>query len=334
MNTTACTSESARRAVTAAVVMLLGAAGAALASPALNIQAPPVVNGVGPPFDPTGSMGQWFQRTTTAGTVVQESRAYEFYDNIAGDGGGAPNHLAIRGGLLAIIPGAPGFAAGYTMRASITNNTPAVQGGFQSGRNMHQEFLPAPQPFYVGPMQDVKLTLHWADDGIMGNFNAGGANLPSPNSAPAPAAFGESNTYAINYDQLGWYSFPVGSAASPPGAFQVPTYDFGNIAVGQTVTRDISFGFYQQIPINLISTLLVGQDLLIARSNDLKIGAYFQPDPVLNSIVDNGSAYPFGGLPGAMGFDLGNASVFFSIPTPGAAALMGLGALAAARRRR
>lgn len=310
---------------------LLTLATAAVASPALNIQAPPVANGNGPPFDPTGTQGQWFSRLTTAGTTVYENRTHEFYDNIAGDGGGPNNALAIRGALLAIIPGAPGFAAGYTIRASITNNTPAIQGQWQAGRNMHQEFLPVPNNPYVGPMYDVKLTTHWADDGIQGNFNAGGPNLPSINPF---GPTGESNSYAINYDQLGWYSFPQGSAANPPGAFQVPTYDFGNILVGQTVTRDISFGFYNPVPINAISTLLFGQDLLIARTNDLKIGAYFQADPVLNGITDPGTAYPFGGLPGTVGAEYGNSSVFFNIPTPGAAALLGLGGLAAARRRR
>ncbi len=308
---------------------LLALAGSALGAPALDIRVPPVIgNGAGPGFDPNSSQGQWFLRPNG----VAEVRTHEFYDNIPGQGGGGVGSLAIQGHLLQLIPGAPGFISGYVIRASITNNTPMVGGGWQPGRNLHQEFLPAPSSLYVGKMFDVKLTSHWADDGVQGNFNPNFPNVPSINPANP---HGESNTYAVNHDQLGWYCFNPNNAANPPGSFQVPTWDFGDIDVGQTVTRDLTFGFYNQLPASQFSTTLFNiQDFLIGRSNDLKIGAYYQNDPILNGIFDTGAPYPFGGLPGTVTAEYANVSVFFNVPTPGALALLGLGGLLTARRRR
>lgn len=324
---------SARRHAVTSTFALALLAGLAHASPALDIRVGPVISNVpaGPTFDPNSSQGQWFLPITGANPEV---RTHELYDNISGQGGGPNNHLAIRGRVLNFIPGPSGTIGGYTIRASITNNTPNVNGQWAPGRNMHNENLFAGTP-YVGTMYAVKLTTHWADDGIQGNFTPGGPNLPSQ-SSPLPT--GEANAYAVNYDELGWYSHPFGNPATgaPPGAFQVPTFDFGDIQVGQTVTRDLQFNFYVPVAASAINTnILSAPDIFIARSNDLKIGAYFQADPVLNSITDPGSAYPFGGLPGSVGAEYGNVSVFFNtVPTPGAGVLALMGGVAAARRRR
>ncbi len=319
-----------RHAVLSASALAL-LSGSALASPALDIRVGPVISAfpAGPTFDPSSSQGQWFLPNSGANPEV---RTHELYDNIAGDGGGPNNHLAIRGRVLNFLPGPAGTIGGYVIRASITNNTPSIQGQWAPGRNMHNENLFTGQP-YVGTMYNVKLTTHWADDGILGNFQPGGPNLPSPGS---PVPTGEANAYAVNYDQLGWYSHPFGSPnGAPPGSFQVPTFDFGDIQIGQTVNRDLQFNFYTPVPAGAINTQIVSvPDIFIARSRDLKIGAYFQADPVLNFITDPGTAYPFGGLPGSAGAEYGNVSVFFNVPTPGAGVLVGLGGVLALRRRR
>jgi hypothetical protein len=308
---------------------LLALSGSALGAPALDIRVPPVFGtGAGPGFDPNSTQGQWFLNNNG----VAEVRTHEFYDNTPGNGGGGVGSLAIQGHLLQLLPGAPGMISGYVIRASITNNTPQLAGGWQPGRNLHQEFLPAPSTPYVGKMFDVKLTTHWADDGIQNNFNPAFPNVPSINPGNS---VGESNTFGVNYDQLGWYCYNPNNAANPPGSFQVPTWDFGDIDVGQTVTRDLTFGFYNQVPALLFSTTLFNiQDFLIGRSNDLKIGAYLQNDPILNTIFDTGAPYPFGGLPGTVTAEYSNVSVFFNVPSPGALALLGLGGLLTARRRR
>ncbi|MBY0455941.1 MAG: hypothetical protein K2V38_01240, partial [Gemmataceae bacterium] len=169
-----------RRAVLSAFALTL-IAGTASASPALDIRVGPVNSTLpaGPTFDPNATQGQWFLPVSGANPEV---RTHEFYDNIAGSGGGPNNNLAIRGRVLNFLPGPAGTIGGYTIRASITNNTPQVQGPWAPGRNLHKEDLFQTQIPYVGTMYDVKLTTHFADDGILGNFLPGGPNLTSPGS--------------------------------------------------------------------------------------------------------------------------------------------------------
>ena len=197
--------------------------------------------------------------------------------------------------------------------ASITNDLGTEVGVPRLGTNRHEEQnVPAP---YVGPMANTVLTIHWADDGIAGNFVPGG-----PNIGP------ESNTFAVNHDELVWYSYPTF------GAFQVPAWDFGFIGLGQIVVRTLDFGIYAPVPVSSINPPSTNADLLIARTNDLKIGQYFQSDPIMMGIIDPGTPYPIGGfLPSTN--DFANSSVFF-IPTPGALALLLVGGAAAARRQR
>jgi hypothetical protein len=321
------------------VVLVTLLAGAAVASPGLDIRVGPVVaNNAGPSFDPQSVQGQWFRRVNpTGGPGATEVRTHEFYDNVTGFGGGAPDHLAIRGifGGLTFVPGNPGLVSGYSIIASVTNNTPAVSGEWRPGSNLHGERLNTQQN-YVGRMLGVKLTTHWADDGVQGNWNSGGPNLPSPNPIPnSTNPSGESNTYAVGYDQLGWYSHSTATPNNPQGQFSVPTWDFGDIDVGQTKFRDLVFSFYAPVPLTSINTQILGStDFLIGRTNDLKIGAAFQADPILNSIIDTGAAYPFGGLPGTPSAEYANVSVFFNVPSPAAASLLALSGLVAVGRRR
>jgi len=288
------------------------------AAPAWDIRVPPVLgNGAGPVIDPNATQGQWFLSPSLPGTVpTQSSRPYEFYDNTPGNGGGFAGHLAVQGNFAGFQTGidATGqtVVTGYAVVATITNDLGTGQGTARLGTNSHGENLRTPQG-YVGDMVSTMLTIHWADDGIFGNFNPGG-----PNVGP------ESNTFAINNDSLGWYSF------TSTGGYQVPAWDFGTIALGASVTKTLAFGLYAPVPIGSINPIIA--DMLIARSNDLKIGQYFQSDPLLAGILDTGAAYPIGGFIPTSN-DFANSSVFF-IPTPGAAALLMFGAGVATRRRR
>ncbi|MDX2147025.1 MAG: hypothetical protein SFZ23_05835 [Planctomycetota bacterium] len=330
-STTGSSAVLVRAGLAAPCAVLAFAASTALASPSLRITTPPVVQLAGPSgpaIDPTSSQGQWFLNNNG----LEEVRPNEFHDNIAGNGGGPNNSRAILGQLVsfATIPGTT-LLTGYQIRASITNNTPNSSGAWERMRNRHQESVQQDQR-YIGDMFDVKLTTHFADDGILGNFTPGLADIPS--SIPAPGGSGDANVYAVNHDQLAWYSFAPNPAGG--GSYQVPTWDFGTILVGQTVSRLLDFHTHAPIALsaadlaNLNQLVASGTDLFINRTRDLKIGQYVQDDPVLLNITDTGIAYPNGGLQNPYG----NVSVFHNIPAPGALVLGGVGSLLAARRRR
>ncbi len=331
------------RGTSTAVAVLVLAAGA-LASPGLDVRsqgAGPITAGnapAGPSNDSTTQQGQWFLNNN--GLAVASS--HEFHDNIDGSGGGPPNHLAIQGTFVNYVMAGPNII-GYRMNVSITNNTNLVNGPWASQPNLHGENRVVPTTPYVGTMYDVRFSSHWSDDGVIGNFNAGGPNLASNNPG---TTFGESNSFAIGYDALAWYShtqaggIPGTTNQWPQGQFQVPTWDFGTIAVGQTVTRTLTFGLYNAVSNAAVppASFFQGQDFLIARSDDIRIASYFQDDPVLNGIFDRLQPYPPGSF-NPNNSQYGNSSVFFSVPTPGAGGLLALGAVVAAggwggRRRR
>jgi hypothetical protein len=315
----------------------LAIAGTAMASPGVDVRsigAGPITPGnapAGPAIDPTTQNGQWF--LTNNG--LEDYRTHEFHDNISQFGGGPNEHLAIRGGFAGYTFSG-NQVTGYQMVVSITNNTPLTSGAFASQPNMHGENRLTPWPTYSGDMYNVRFSAHWADDGNPLNFNQGGANIPSGLPGPTSTSPGTSNTFAVGYDALAWYSFTTGMAGMVGGSYQVPSWDFGNIPVGQTATQTLSFSFYSPLNIAAVPppSSFAGQDLLIARSDDIRIGSYFQDDPVMNGIADRLAAYPNGGINPATSH-FGNSSVFFSaVPTPGSAAVMVLGGLLCARRRR
>ncbi|MBL0927313.1 MAG: hypothetical protein IBJ11_06635 [Phycisphaerales bacterium] len=326
------------RTTTSSALLLIALAGAASASPAIDIRSNPtgpVTPGnapAGPNIDPTTQQGQWFLENN--GT--ESARSHQFYDNIDGAGGGPPNHLAIQGSFAGYTT-FNGQITGYTLNVSITNNTPISNGPYQSQPNTHGENRLTPWPRYVGTMYDVRFCAHWADDGIPLNFQAGSANIPSNNPGPASTSPGTSNTYAMGYDALAWYSYnqPLPGTIIG-GSYQVPAWDFGNIAVGQTVTRALTFAFYTPLNIAAVPppTFFQGQDLLISRSTEVKIGTYFQDDPAIGGIFDRLQPYPPGSF-NPQTSQYGNSSVFFNpVPAPGAAAAVAVAGLFAARRRR
>ncbi len=298
----------------------------------------------GPPSDPNANNGQWFRSIGTSGLAVDDFRTHEFHDNIATAGGGNlangnSGSLAIRGSFGNWIPGGPGIV-GYTMDVSITNNSNIWAGTpFAMQSTQHGERRITPWAPYSGVMEDVRFVSHWASTFGPGQFQAGGPHIPSTITAGGAANPGTSNTYAVNTDATAWYCWSVNdpnNSGQPQGDYQVAAWDFGNINVGQTVTRTLTFMFYNGINAAMIPPTPSG-DLLIARSNDIRVASFFQDDPVMWGINDPGSAYPNAASPSNLqlaDLNYGNSSVFFNVPTPGAAGLLALGALASTRRRR
>jgi len=325
--------------VTLTPAALLALAGIALASPGLDVRSVPtgpILPGnapAGPPIDSTSQNGQWFLMNNG----LEDFRTHEFHDNIDGHGGGPINHLAIDGRILSYNFDTSGNVMGYNMNVRITNNTNVVNGTWAGGPNMHGEDRLVPWQNDVGTMRNVRFSAHWADDGNPFNFTPSSANVPSINQPQnTPVSPGTANTFAKNYDALAWYSYTSGQAGTVGGSYQVPTWDFGDIAVGATASRIITFSFYDALNASAVPSLnnLLGHDLLIARSNDIKIASYFQDDPVLNLVFDSLTPYPPGGI-NPVGSNYGNSSVFYDqIPSPGTLALAGLGGVLAWRRRR
>ncbi len=344
---------NARTTITAILTpaLILALSGIAHASPAFDVRSitggGPILPGsapAGPPTDPTTASGQWFLENNG----LESNRTHEFHDNISTfngqNYGGGPvsgfgsDHLAVQGTFLGYTPGANGNVGGYQLQIRITNNTPATLGQAASMPNSHGEDRLVPWPTYVGDMYDVRFSAQWADDGNPFNYLLGGPNGASDNPPSSfPVSPGTSNTYAVGYDALAWYSFTNGTTANPPGSYQVPTWDFGNIPIGATATRLLTFSFYEDVNPALLPppSFFGGHDLCTARSDDIKIGTYFQSDPVVAGFTDRYFPYP-GGSFNPLTSAFSNSSVFFSpVPAPGAVTLLAAGgALAATRRRR
>ena len=215
--------------VVIAAALLLSAA--VTAAPSLQITKPPVVSGANPytgPFhDSTAASGQWFEDVASQGVTV---RPYEFHDNIPEAGGGTASTNAIYGKVTAVSFQGPNVA-GFTIKATITNDTVSSGSTWADGGNSHGETLHTTQK-YVGTLFDTKLTTSFAISGLN--------NLPSAWVEP----YNDLQPYIIaqSHDELAWYCWSPLSGPAPTGGFFVPTYDFGNIPVNQSFTRFLNFG--------------------------------------------------------------------------------------------
>ena len=325
---------SARKSFTFGILVLVFAAftfaSQSFASPARLITFPPIIKtgnpNTGPTFDPTATQGQWFMNFNTTGSQF-ESRPWEFYDN--NDVQGALGSQRIRGGVQNItFGGAGGNITGFQIVATITNDLPQPDLG-QPGRNSHGENLLPPTPTFQGTMFNVKMTTEFAfPSRVVVPVNV--LNQIAANQAPYTLPdYGNGQGVVIqaqNEDQEGWYCF------TPPnglGGFYVPTFDFGNIAPGASVSRTLSFvipgaGLSPGNPLfpQLINWAATNADVLMNRTTDLKIG-----DWVDILAQDTGLPYP------VPSFRSGDVSVFFTVPEPTTLAILAPIGLLALRRR-
>jgi hypothetical protein len=312
--------------LTCALVLLGLVAQTAMAAPSLPITSPPVVNNgwTGPIQDPAAVQGQWFKNLSGQ----EESRPNEFYDNVLGNGGGTASFGAIKGLVTSVTTDQQtGNILSFKITASITNDTPALPPFNFGGTNSHGEQLLTNQQ-YVGTLFAAKLTTEFAISGLN--------NLPA--AWVGPYRQGEAGLYpppayivAENYDELGWYCWTPGNTVNlvPYGSYFVPTYDFGDIAVGQTVSRELPFGTTGVgIPVGdnrfyrIMESYNFGYDIFLNRTTDLKIGDWLDT-------LDLDTGQPFWSqneyvLRG------GNVSVFHDVPEPGTFVLLAVAALLSA----
>jgi hypothetical protein len=292
-----------------------------LAAPSLPVTKPPLLpvpSYTGPTIDPHAIKGQWFIDLTT---TEESYRTHEFYDNVEGYGGSAfKSFLAIEGYVHNLSFDPNNNIVGFDVLASITNDTPEVIGVWDELDNLHGETTTTRLP-YQCTMFDTKLTVEFADDGIQGNLPVGGVYLP------------EKNIFAKDYDQMGWYCWTPDNPDPnkvPWGGYIVPTYDFGDIAHFETVTRNLSFGLYTPVGVGsglhtfLTDAELNDWDVFMNRTTSLKISQYID-----NFLHDDGTPYP---APPRNS----DVSVFHNIiplPSAGLAGTALLGTLLTRRRR-
>jgi hypothetical protein len=309
-------------ATVVAIALLLSAA--AMAAPSLPITKPPVVSGpnpyTGPTNDPTAVQGQWFRDAITEESTY---RPYEFYDNRVLYGGGSSSTDAIYGKVTDIALNGS-LITSFVVQATIRNDTATAKGTWFDGANSHWETLRAPET-YAGPLLDTKLTTSFAISST--------ANVPSQWTPP----YTEIQPYIIaeDYDELAWYCWSPGEG-DPEGGYYVPTFDFGDIPLGASVTKYLHFtvGELGLDPVDPRYAAVYESywadegagDIFSNRTTSLKIS-----DWVDTLALDDGTPYP--GSPMASS----DVSVFHAVPEPSSllamfSGLAGLGVLI--RRRR
>ena len=300
---------------------------AAMASPDLDIRhvsvggiVDPYPPNTGPPIDPGAIWGQWFKRGT-----VEENRCHEFYDNKEGYGGSLQQSTNAIFGRAKNLVYNQGNIVAFNIDATITNDTPWPDGPWKWGTNSHGEYHEGePPPLglcdhtpYIGTLYDTKLTGDFAISDLL--------NVPAAWTGP----YRNKQPYIIagNEDQLAWYCW------TEVGGYYVPTWDFGNILIGQSVTKTLSFTvgggglaagdarFY-----SVFESDAFGYDLFANRTTSLKISNWLD-----NLVRDDGTAYPVNPL---LSSDVG---VFHMVPEPGSLVTLGAGLITMAglwRKRR
>lgn len=256
------------------------------AAPSVSVEKPPVVSGpnpnTGPFIDPTSFRGQWF--ITNAG--AQSFRNNELYDNVSGQGGGALGSKAIHGIVTNIVYAAgPGSnIIGFTIRATIFNDTNTSVGAFQPGTNTHRESRSV-QIRYVGPLYRPVMVTEFALNSAAqfpAGVVAGTPYVPSPGP----------RILAVNHDMRAWYCFN-NTPAPVVGNYYVPAWQFPDIAVGASATLPLIFrvidgGLTPADPryAPVVNSLATGTDILSNRSVSLKLRSWLE-----GLWLDNGVAY-------------------------------------------
>jgi hypothetical protein len=302
------------------ILLLCCSASLVFAAPSLQITKPPVSpnpSWTGPIQDPHAIAGQWFLDQTG----IEQWRSHEFHDNVAPQGGGGlASFHAIWGRAFDVITDVQGNITSFDILATITNDVPAFEPWLDGG-NSHHEIRPffdvADQ--YLGPLLDTKLTVEFAFSFIAGP--------PPINDWPmGPYRDHEPpHIVATNEDQLAWYCWcPTNDIQelTPPGAYYVPTWDFGNIPPGAAASRVLMFVCIPPIPPGdprffvIIESLETGADILLNRTTSLKVSTWLD-----DLSLDMGLPYPE--MDPLRGSD---CSVFHNIPEP---SLVGFGLLCA-----
>ena len=314
-----------KRAINATLVLLATAA-VSWGAVALDITKPPVTqgSGAGPNQDPNAIQGQWF---AGGGIGAPYALPYEFHDNVTGSGGGLASSKAIEGYVtnLVWLAGPGTGVVGFTVHATVTNDTPTGAGPWANGVNSHGEIQNDTTP-YVGNMWSTRLVAEFALTDL-GN---------QPNQWISPYTQMLPEIIATNETDQAWYCFNQTLLPGNPGNYYVPAWDFGSISMGQSVSRDLTFavngvlapGDSRYAPLvasyNEYINQGIGLDILMNRTTSLKISNW-----VDGINVDTGVPYPW-----LSGTELNsNASVFF-IPEASTVSLLGLLGLLGLRRRR
>jgi len=275
----------------------------------------------GPAEDSYAVQGQWFKDLSTGLTDV---RTHQFHDGAQADGagGGSLGAAAIRGvaANLAFNP-VSGNLMSFSVLATIANDTPAGSIGFMGSNScMELRFGVSPDEPYAGPLLAARLTVPFAI----------APGLTPPPGADQYVAIAP-HIVAANHDALAWYGWaPDNSLGAPPGDYFVPTWDFGDLAPGQSVTRQLDFtvdgaGLPADDPrfLLLSASRDNASDLLMSRSVGVKITTWIAP-----LALDDGSAFPNPDYLSA------NVAVFHNTPEPATLSLLALGGLFLLRRRK
>ncbi|MGD9128056.1 MAG: PEP-CTERM sorting domain-containing protein [Planctomycetia bacterium] len=294
----------------------------AFAAPSLDITklsstgVQPFQSWTGPRHDPHATQGQWFLNMD--GT--EEYRTNEFYDNVYNEdvldsGGGFAGSFAIVGKSTNVLMDAMNNIIAFDIDATITNDTPSIE-PWRAGTNSHGEFLSTQQQ-YKGTLYDTKLAVEFAVD--LPSFDAWRNNLAGA-AITLPYTLVDPLIIAEEVDELGWYCWTPDNEAglAPNGDYLVPTYDFGDILPGQSVTRTLHFSVQGGITPNDLryEVLLSDEDLFLNRTTSLKISNWIE-----NLVIDPGTPYPYGVDEMLLNSDV---SVFHNVPEPSTLVLLTL----------
>lgn len=257
------------------------------------------------------------QRRASGSSIAPPSRphVYEFYDNIPGSGGGIAGSNAIKGVVISSsLVYSGNNITSFSILATITNDLGTQTGPWADGTNSLGESL-STNNHYVGTLFNTKL---------VGEFAVG-------NTAPSgtPPYFSTSPLiWSSSHDDYAWFGFN-----NAGGGYYVPAYDFGNIAIGQSVTRQLDFTVdgagldpSDARDLALETSASLGGDLFSNRTTSLKISDWVEGGLNLDLGVDYSIHQGFSS----------NVSVFSQIPEPGTTVplglLLGMAALRRSRR--